>query len=174
MSGCASGRLRSEAVSLILKTLIFTVLVPGMATVGVPYVLLSSDLQYSLSVPHPLGGVGAVPVLVGVGIYLWCAADFIFAGQGTPNPADPPKLLVSRGLYNWVRNPMYVGIVLILLGEGLVFDSLTLIVYAATLWLLFHLRVLWYEERNLRAQFGASYVEYCRRVPRWIPYRRRV
>ncbi len=159
-------------MSLIFKTLIFTILVPGMATVGVPYFLLSSDFQYSLSVPHALGTLGAVLVVTGVGIYLWCAADFVVAGQGTPNPADPPKRLVSRGLYNCVRNPMYVGVVLILFGEGLVFDSLTLIVYGVTLWLLFHLRVLWYEERRLRTQFGVAYVEYCQHVPRWVPCRR--
>jgi len=154
---------------LVLKTLIFTILVPGAITVVLPHALLSSDMQIDLNLPAGAWRLGVLPMGVGVCIYLWCAADFVAAGRGTPNPADPPQLLVSRGLYRWTRNPMYVGVTLIVLGEGVVFDSLTLVLYAALLWCLFHLRVISYEERQLRRKFGASYEAYCQAVPRWIP-----
>ena len=81
----------------------------------------------------------------GAALYLWCAWAFVTAGQGTPAPVDPPKRLVATGLYRMVRNPMYVGIVLILLGESIVFASLTLLGYAVLVWLCCHLFVVLYE-----------------------------
>lgn len=154
---------------LVIKTVIFTVLVPGAVVVGVPYVLLSSGPTPGLGAPLALRVTGVLPALAGVGIYLWCAWDFISAGRGTPNPFDPPKLLVSRGLYRWTRNPMYLGVALIIASEALLCDSALLLGYAALVWLLFHLRVVFYEERVLHRTFGASYAAYCDQVPRWVP-----
>ncbi|MFI5396619.1 MAG: methyltransferase family protein [Candidatus Binatia bacterium] len=154
---------------LFLRILIFTVLVPGTVTVAVPYVLQHSDLAFQLAVPGTLRLVGVLSVGLGVAIYLWCAWNFGAAGKGTPAPYDPPRLLVTRGLYRWVRNPIYVGIVLIILGEGLVFDAGILLLYSALLLLLFHLRVVVYEEPHLQAKFGANYDDYCKAVPRWLP-----
>src|SRR5207247_9321963 len=107
--------------------------VPGTVTVLVPGWLFSSrpdDLPVDTS---SLGYVGVLPILLGVSIYLWCAWDFTFAGKGTPAPMDPPKELVVRGLYRYVRNPMYVGITLILFGEGLLFEAAILFLYAGFL-----------------------------------------
>jgi protein-S-isoprenylcysteine O-methyltransferase Ste14 len=154
---------------LFLRSLIFTVLVPGTVTVAVPYVLQHSDLAFRLGVPGTLRPVGVLPVALGVAVYLWCTWNFGVAGKGTPAPYDPPRVLVTRGLYQWARNPIYVGIVLILLGEGLIFDAGVLFLYGALLFLLFHVRVVLYEEPHLKAKFGASYGDYCKAVPRWLP-----
>jgi protein-S-isoprenylcysteine O-methyltransferase Ste14 len=153
----------------LVKTLIFTVLVPGTVTVVVPYRLLASGARPQST----LGLVGILPIALGAALYLWCAWDFASAGRGTPAPVDPPKVLVSRGPYRVVRNPMYVGVLLILLGEGIVFASQTILGYALLAWLFFHLFVVFYEEPTLRRKFGAFYEEYCRTVPRWIPRPRR-
>ncbi|MBI1815622.1 MAG: isoprenylcysteine carboxylmethyltransferase family protein [Deltaproteobacteria bacterium] len=153
---------------MIVRTLLFTIFVPGSVTVLVPRMLLRSDMEY----PLPLGVVrfaGAVIIVVGVAIYLWCAWNFIAAGHGTPNPLDAPQQLVVRGLYQFTRNPMYVGVGSIVAGEGVLFESATLLAYVTLLMLLFHLRVLTYEEPTLRRQFGAAFDAYCRRVPRWLP-----
>jgi len=120
----------------------------------------------------PLGAVryfGALPILIGAAIYFWCAWDFTFAGRGTPAPIDPPKELVVRGLYRYVRNPMYVGILSILLGEALLFASGRLLEYTAVVFTFFFLFVVLYEEPMLRQKFGESYRQYCKNVSRWFP-----
>ena len=104
-------------------------------------------------------------------MYLWCAWDFATAGQGTPAPIDAPKHLVVRGLYRFVRNPMYVGVLLMLTGESRAFRSLRILIYAAIVFVFFNLFVIFYEEPALTRKFGAEYDEYMRRVPRWIPRR---
>lgn len=112
---------------------------------------------------------GLVPILLGALMYLWCACDFTFTGKGTPAPIDPPKELVVRGLYRFVRNPIYVGAALVIIGESVLFESTRLFVYALLLLLVFHLFVIYYEEPGLREKFGEAYEQYCRTVPRWMP-----
>ncbi|MGH7775499.1 MAG: methyltransferase family protein [Candidatus Binatia bacterium] len=154
---------------VLLKTLIFTVLVPGTVTVLVPYLLLTSSMKlFSVGIGI-FRLLGLVPILLGGLIYLWCAWDFTFVGRGTPAPLDPPKELVVRGLYRLVRNPMYVGVFLVLLGEVLLFESAILFLYAALVLLVFHLFVVYYEEPVLRRNFGQSYERYRSNVPRWLP-----
>ncbi len=149
-----------------IKTLIFTVLVPGTVTVYVPYRLLSRRAEFIWS-GYPL--LGVVPIAVGAGFYLWCAWNFAFVGHGTPAPIDPPKALVSRGPYRVVRNPMYVAVLLILFGESVFFSSWIIFRYALLVWLFFHLFVILYEEPALTRKFGRAYEEYCKTVRRWIP-----
>jgi protein-S-isoprenylcysteine O-methyltransferase Ste14 len=147
--------------------MLFTILVPGAATLYFPYSLLSrssGDLQVTglaLAVP------ACICILIGTAIYLHCAWDFAIKGLGTPAPIDPPKKLVVTGLYRWTRNPMYQGILLILLGECLLFPARGLLIYTALFALVFHAFVVFYEEPILRSRFGASYNDYCRKVPRW-------
>jgi protein-S-isoprenylcysteine O-methyltransferase Ste14 len=151
-----------------VKTLIFTIVVPGTVTVLVPYLLLSADgdvVRPDLGSPWALG---LVAMLLGAAIYLWCAWDFAFAGRGTPAPIDPPRELVVRGLYRFVRNPMYVGVLLALVGEAALFRSVSLLVYAALVFMAVHLFVVLYEEPTLQRQFGESYARYRHSVPRWI------
>jgi protein-S-isoprenylcysteine O-methyltransferase Ste14 len=156
---------------ILLKTIIFTFLVPGTVTILIPYWLLSSRFAPP---PMPLGifrYCGVPLILIGASIYSWCAWDFTFAGRGTPAPIDPPKELVVRGLYRYVRNPMYIGVLSILLGEALFFAAQRLFVYTAVAFILYYLIVLLYEEPVLRQKFGESYRKYCQVVPRWLPWR---
>jgi len=152
-----------------IKTLIFTVLVPGTVAVWIPYGLLSAaDSRGSI----PLGDfryAGVAIMLIGAMIYFWCAWDFTFAGKGTPAPIDPPKELVVRGLYKYVRNPMYLGVLSIVFGEAIWFEAGRLFAYGGLVFLLFSAFVLLYEEPALRRKFGDSYRCYCKTVPRWIP-----
>ena len=153
----------------LLKTLLFTVLVPCTVTLYIPFWLLTSQegpLHLDVSSPWILG---TIPFLLGEGIYLWCAWQFTFTGQGTPAPIDPPKQLVAKGLYRVVRNPMYVGVITALLGEALLLHSQQLVIYAALVFVTVHLFVVFIEEPLLREKFGASYHDYCAQVPRWIP-----
>jgi len=143
--------------------------VPGTVTILVPYLLLSSVSRPSSTSLGPLRLVGLLPLLLGVATYLWSAASFALVGKGTPAPIDPPQALVVTGPYRHVRNPMYLGVVLVLLGEALVLASPILLRYAALILLAFHLFVLYYEEPHLRHRFGEAYVHYCRSVPRWLP-----
>lgn len=115
--------------------------------------------------------LGALSILIGSAVYSWCAWDFTFAGRGTPAPIDPPKELVVRGLYRYVRNPMYVGILSILLGEAFFFASQRVFEYAVVAFIFFFLFVVFYEEPILREKFGESYLQYCEDVSRWIPWR---
>ena len=150
---------------LLVGTAFFTLIEPVAVAVLVPWLLLPA---------HPGTATGAslvfgvLPIACGALIYIRCAADFIFAGHGTPAPYAPPKLLVERGLYRYTRNPMYVGVTGAVGGEALVFHSVSLAVYAVVLLAGFHLRVVLYEERVLRKTFGGLYDDYCRRVPRWL------
>ena len=154
---------------LFLRVAVFTALIAGTVTVLVPYILLHSDIACALGLSPVLRPLGLLPLSAGIIIYLWCARDFAVSGRGTPAPYDPPRMLVTRGLYGYVRNPMYLGVISIILGEAVLFDSILVLGYAALLLVLFHLRVLLYEERQLRKTFGASYDEYYRSVPRWLP-----
>jgi protein-S-isoprenylcysteine O-methyltransferase Ste14 len=154
-----------------LKTLLFTILVPGTVTVLVPYLLLSWDIRFFSLEIGAIRFLGLPPILLGALTYLWCAWDFTFTGRGTPAPIDPPKELVVKGLYRYVRNPMYVGITLILTGEALLFESAVLFLYAGFLLVCAHLFIVFYEEPTLKRLFGASYESYCKSVSRWIPRR---
>jgi protein-S-isoprenylcysteine O-methyltransferase Ste14 len=153
-------------ISSILKTVIFTVLVPGSVAVVIPCAIANDAIA-----PTLFSSIGFLPMAFGAAIYLWCAWDFATAGQGTPAPIDPPKHLVVRGLYRFVRNPMYVGVLLVLAGESLTFQSLRILTYAAIAFFVVNLFVIFYEEPALKRKFGVEYEEYMRRVPRWIPRR---
>jgi protein-S-isoprenylcysteine O-methyltransferase Ste14 len=157
---------------LIIKTLLFTLLAPCTVTLAVPYLLLRSRSEIFPHVWNSLNFIGISIIVAGVAIYIWCAGDFISKGKGTPAPYDPPKELVAEGLYKFTRNPMYVGVSSIVLGEALFFKSIAILVYALILLLLFHLRVTLYEEPALKRLFGKSFDDYCRRVPRWIQFRK--
>jgi protein-S-isoprenylcysteine O-methyltransferase Ste14 len=107
-------------------------------------------------------------------IALWCIFTFAWIGRGTPAPFDPPRRLVLRGPYRFVRNPMYIGAGLALAGAALFCQSLPLLVYGSVFLLACHLFVLSYEEPTLKRTFGAEYDAYCHRVRRWWPSARGV
>ena len=153
---------------LVLRSIFFALLLPGTATLLIPYFILSRR-----GVPHwdAIGFAGLVATLVGASILIRCIVDFARLGRGTLAPVDPPKELVVRGLYRYVRNPMYVGVVLVLLGESTLFRSTDLLLYTGVFFLIVNLFVMLYEEPTLRARFGESYEQYRRTVGRWIPRR---
>jgi protein-S-isoprenylcysteine O-methyltransferase Ste14 len=154
---------------IALKTLLFTILVPGIVTVLIPGWLVGWDGMALAEGIGALRWTGLAPLLVGAWFYLRCAWDFVVVGQGTPAPIDAPKHLVVRGLYRLVRNPMYVGVLLCIGGEALLFGSAGLLAYLTLLLLCFHTFVVVYEEPTLRRVFGSSYEQYCAMVPRWVP-----
>lgn len=151
---------------IVVKTLVFTILVPGTVTLLIPYWLLAPGAEFKVA---GFRLMGALPIGLGAIIYFWCAWDFITVGLGTPAPIDPPKVVVRKGLFRFVRNPMYGGAVLVILGEAMLFGSWRLAGYALFLCIWFHLFVVYYEEPTLKKKFGAAYEEYCQRVPRWLP-----
>ena len=151
----------------LFKTLIFTVAVPATVTIYAPLWLVLSPRAFVHADAAHMAGL--LPIIFGACVYFWCAWDFATNGRGTPAPIDPPKELVARGLYRHVRNPMYVGVASILLGESLLFASVALLWYAFAVVVGFNLFVLLYEEPTLRRKFGASYERYCEAVPRWLP-----
>lgn len=112
---------------------------------------------------------GAILCAAGAAVALWCVGTFIFIGKGTPAPFDPPRRLVIRGPYRFVRNPMYIGAACALAGAALFYDSMPLLIYGIALLLLSHLIVVFYEEPTLRRSFGAEYETYCGSVKRWRP-----
>lgn len=151
-----------------LKTLIFTLLVPGTVAGVVPWLLLGWPDE-TIMPASSLWLIGLLPLLLGVSLYFWCAGAFSFIGKGTPAPIDAPIFLVRAGPYRRVRNPMYVGVLTTIIGEAILFHSLPLAGYALLFWLTTHLFVTLVEEPVLLQQFGESYEAYLNTVPRWLP-----
>ena len=152
---------------LWVRTAIFLVVLPGTLFFYLPLWLARSATSFAPL--GPLGFLGLPCLLVGSAALLWCMRDFVVRGRGTPAPIDPPRELVVRGLYRFVRNPMYVAGVVILLGHFLWSQAAILLAYTAVVFLVFHLFVVLYEEPALSRQFGEAYREYRARVPRWVP-----
>lgn len=152
---------------LFLRSLLFAVLIPGTITVVVPYLIVSRGAGS----PASLNWIGVLPIAVGAAVLFRCIWDFAVAGRGTLAPVDPPTRLVVRGLYRYVRNPMYAGVVSALLGEAWLFASVPLLIHATVTLVVVHLFVVFYEEPTLRRMFGESYEEYTRTVPRWLPWK---
>ena len=152
-----------------IKTLLWSIFVPGTVTILVPYLLLHSRFNSFRLDPGGFRFFGLVPILIGAAIYIWCAGEFTFTGKGTPAPFDPPKELVVKGPYRYVRNPMYVFVGLALSGEAIFFGSPILFLFAAIAVTICHLWILLYEERSLKRRFGEPYERYCLSVSRWIP-----
>lgn len=154
---------------LWLRTALFALLVPGVVLGVIPFVLARNvDGQLDLGLFHLLGLILLVP---GLAVIIWCFIDFVRRGHGTPAPYDPPRRLVIAGLYSHVRNPQYVGVVLVALGEAFSFGSFILLGYAGLLAVSYHLFVRFYEEPTLKRVFGEDYVRYTKAVPRWLPKR---
>ena len=158
---------RFSQLFALVRTAVFTVLVPGVVAGYLPLVVIGRDGQR----PGGWSYIGVVPVAIGLLIYAWTAFDFAWTGRGTPAPIDPPRRLVVRGLYRYVRNPMYVGVLLVIMGEGLMRQSCQTIEYAFAVAFMFGALVLVLEEPLLRSQFGTAYSNYCAQVPGWLPRR---
>jgi protein-S-isoprenylcysteine O-methyltransferase Ste14 len=159
-------------IFLFLETVAFSIVVPGAVVYWIPRDLIGlwgEVVPLSWSVWQV---VALLPLAAGTAVYLRCLWEFAARGRGIPAPLDHPKQLVVTGLYQYVRNPMYVGVLLVLVGEASFFQSYGFLLYSIG-WLLFvHVNVLLYEEPNLTRKFGKSYLDYRAAVHRWIPGRR--
>jgi protein-S-isoprenylcysteine O-methyltransferase Ste14 len=151
-----------------LRSLLWMLLLPGIYAGYVPWRFFGLN-AVRLDFSDPAQPVGLVGVVAGVLLLLTCIWEFARSGRGTLAPVDPPRELVVRGLYRYVRNPMYLGVTAIVLGEALLIRSPALLLYWAIWFLLVNLLVRGYEEPGLRRRFGSSYEDYTRRVGRWLP-----
>ena len=155
-------------VGLVLRSVFWTILLPGLVAGYVPWRF------YGLSAARPdlrspVDALGLLCAGIGAMILLTCIWEFARQGRGTLSPVDPPRELVVRGLYRYVRNPMYVGVSLIVLGEAALLRSPGLLLYWAVFFAMVNVFVIGYEEPSLRRRFGESYERYTRSVGRWAP-----
>jgi protein-S-isoprenylcysteine O-methyltransferase Ste14 len=155
-------------VPLWLRSLLFTVIVPGSVAGYIPWALVSGANRFPLHL-GPARMWGLLPLGLGICVYVATTWQFGSAGRGTPAPWDPPRELVRSGLHARVRNPMYLGVLSCLLGEALLRDAGILLGYLVLVWVAFHVRVVIVEEPGLRRAFGPTFDTYVSRVPRWIP-----
>jgi protein-S-isoprenylcysteine O-methyltransferase Ste14 len=147
-----------------LRAIIAFLALPGVVLGLIPALLVAADANRGGGLPF-----GVVLMVPGVVFLLVCVRDFFISGGGTLAPWDPPRRLVMVGLYRFVRNPMYVGDILWLLGWSLAVGSCWVAWYAALWAVLFHLRVIYHEEPWLRRQFGTDWEAYSASVHRWLP-----
>jgi protein-S-isoprenylcysteine O-methyltransferase Ste14 len=158
----------APAVSLTLRSLLWTILLPGFFAAYVPWRYFGLD-RVDLDAGNPAHLLGLMSAGLGAALLAACIVEFARSGRGTLSPVDPPRHLVVRGLYRYVRNPMYLSVTMIVLGEVLLTGSRALAIYWVIWFLCANLFVIGYEEPTLRREFGAAYDEYTRRVGRWIP-----
>lgn len=157
---------------VLIRALTYAALILGLVALFLP-----PDGLSSWGIPPPAGTpvprvLGVVVALGGAALALWCVGTFAFVGKGTPLPFDPPRRLVVRGPYRIVRNPMAIGVFLVLGGVALYYRSTDLLAFTAAFILGIHLMVVLYEEPTLRRTFGEEYEAYTRRVRRWWPWPR--
>ena len=148
----------------------FLVLAPGVVAGFVPWLL--TDWQ-SAGAPEWLRTIGWVTLAAGAAVLLEAFARFVVEGIGTPAPAAPTQRLVVGGLYRYVRNPMYLAVAAVILGQAAVLGRWLLVVYALAFGTTVCSFVHWYEEPALRRQFGSQYENYLHTVPGWWPRRPR-
>lgn len=156
-------------VSAAGGSLLFFVLAPGTVAGWVPYWLTGWTLREPFLGIPALRALGAALAALGLVSLVESFVRFALVGLGTPAPVAAPTELVVSGQYRYVRNPMYVAVLWLLVGQSLVFGSVRVLGYALLVWLLFHAFVRLYEEPTLSARFGLSYEAYCERVRRWWP-----
>jgi protein-S-isoprenylcysteine O-methyltransferase Ste14 len=123
--------------------------------------------------PAALKALGLLLLAAGGALVLETTARFALQGRGTPAPWAPPERFVERGSYRFVRSPMYLGVLLLVVGQGLLLGREVLYLWAAGAWLMFTAFLVFYEEPQLRRRFGDDYEDYTRRVRRWQPTRPR-
>jgi protein-S-isoprenylcysteine O-methyltransferase Ste14 len=156
-------------VGVLIRAISYATLFIGLVLVYLPARTLS---WAGVSAPERLGlpqVAGIIATTGGGAIALWCILAFAIIGRGTPAPFDPPRRLVVRGPYRHVRNPMYLGAGLALMGAALYYQTAALLAYVGVYFLLLHVFVVSYEEPTLRRVFGDDYGAYCQQVHRWWP-----
>lgn len=156
-------------IAPITGSVIFLFVAPGVVAGLVPYWISGWQVGPVLGGFEPLRWMGVLLLLVGAVLLAETFTRFALQGKGTPAPVYPTETLVVTGSYRFVRNPMYLAVVSLILGQSLLFGSLALLAYGAAIWLIVHLFVVSYEEPTLARSFGAQYGRYQASVRRWIP-----
>ncbi len=156
----------------ILGSAIFLVIAPGIVAGYVPWRISRWHIGAPLLGISLFRLAGVLLMAAGLPVLLDSFARFALQGLGTPAPIFPTRHLVVSGLFRYVRNPMYVAVVALILGQGLLFGSIRILEYGIAVWVACCLSVLLYEEPTLRKSFGLEYEEFCAHVPRWIPHLR--
>lgn len=160
---------------ILIRHLLSILLLPFLVVVVVPYWLLNT---FTAGDTHGddgsiagwlLGRAGVVFLVGGLGLFGWCVTLFARIGRGTLAPWDPTRNLVALGPYRYIRNPMISGVVLMLLGQALLWHSAAIGIWASTFILINHIYFVLLEEPGLERRFGENYRRYKARVPRWLP-----
>lgn len=159
---------RMNALWLTLRSLFWALLLPGVFAGYIPWRYFGLS-EVHLDFRDPVQLIGLLSVAAGVLLLLACIWEFAHSGRGTLAPVDPPRDLVVRGLYCFVRNPMYLSVTSIVLGEVMLTRSRGLFLYWVIWFAVVNVFVMGYEEPTLRKRFGPSYDDYSRRVGRWLP-----
>jgi len=158
-----------QRTSAALGSLLFLVLAPGTIAGLIPWWITGWRMRTALMGLEPARWLGWALCALALALLLECFGRFAWLGGGTPAPVAPPQRLVVSGPYRRVRNPMYVAVTGLILGQALIFQSPALLVYGAAVALTFHAFVLAYEEPTLKRQFPDDYPAFFAAVPRWIP-----
>jgi protein-S-isoprenylcysteine O-methyltransferase Ste14 len=147
---------------------VFFVVAPGTVVGLVPWLITRWEIPEWSPGWRITAAVGVLLIVAGLVPAVHAFIQFAKAG-GTPAPIAPTERLVVTGFNRYVRNPMYVGLLIAIVGQALLFGSLWLLLYAAAGWIVTASFVHWYEEPTLAKQYCAQYDEYRRNVPAWIP-----
>jgi protein-S-isoprenylcysteine O-methyltransferase Ste14 len=156
-------------IFVLARAVTYSALFIGLVLIFVPARILSSTALIRPAATGPWQIFGMLLGACGAALAGTCILTFVFVGRGTPAPFDPPRRLVVRGPYRFVRNPMYLSAGLAMAGAALFYQSLPLLGYAGSFLVIMHLVVVFYEEPTLRRTFESDYEMYCRRVGRWWP-----
>ncbi len=152
-----------------IKSIAMTILFPGFVAGLIPFGFILQEDIPGVNLWTFAQFLAAAVVLFGLAILLRCVWEFAHHGQGTLAPFDEPVTLVIKGMYKHVRNPMYVGVYLILLGEAWFFWSSGIFIWTLVFILASNVVVIAFEEPRLRRKYGKDYEAYCKEVGRWIP-----
>jgi protein-S-isoprenylcysteine O-methyltransferase Ste14 len=148
---------------------VFLVVAPGTVAVLVPWWICRWRFEAPLLGISSLRVLGVLLIAAALPVLLDSFARFALQGAGTPAPVFPTRHLVISGLFRYVRNPMYVAVLSWIIGQGLLFGNVSLLLYGSVIWAAFHAFVRVYEEPTLRKTFGLEYEEFFANVPRWVP-----
>jgi protein-S-isoprenylcysteine O-methyltransferase Ste14 len=148
---------------------VFFLVGPGIVAGLIPWWLTGWRVRESLPYWAPMRVLGVILLAAGLFALVQAFVRFVVEGLGTPAPIAAPERLVVGGLYRYVRNPMYVAVLSVLVGQALILGQLVLLPYAAAFWVITAAFVRWYEEPALTRRFGADYEAYRRAVPAWRP-----
>ncbi len=158
-----------KRLSAVLGSALFLVIAPGFVALYMPWLMSRWHVAPALLGWAPFRWIGIALIVAGLPILIDSFARFALQGLGTPAPIAPPTHLVVTGWYRYVRNPMYVAVFALIIGQGLLFGRTNVLEWGLVFFLLTHLFVVFYEEPNLRRTFGSEYDAYRAAVHRWIP-----